>query len=394
MPRLTNTSIAALPAKSTRYDVAVEGCPGLRLRVSPDGSKVYYLHYRVDGRQRRYRVGRHGDLTVAGARKLALAARAEVATGRDPQADRKQARTDAARARSRTWAAFVRDRYLPHVDAEHRAAWHTRAILEREFAWLGDTPLDAITPELIARWRQRRLADGVAATTLNRARGVIVSALSRACDWGLLDANPLSKVKRLKEDKQGVVRYLTEDEERRLRDALRARDSRWRAQGKGNPAGRFVDHLEPLLLLLRLTGARPGELFALAWADVNLERAVMTVRGTTAKTGQTRHVPLCREAVQILRDWPGCCNGLVFPAADGGKLVSVNKGWRRIRDDAGLVGFRLYDLRHSFASTLVMKGVDLLTVKELLGHSDYAMTLRYAHLAPEHKKSAVAVFDQ
>jgi len=208
-------------------------------------------------------------------------------------------------------------------------------------------------------------------------------------------ANPIGKVKPLGTDKRGVVRYLSEEEEQRFREAMRARDARWREQGKGMD-GRFVDHLEPLLLLLRLTGARPGELFKLAWTDVNLERAMVTLRGTTTKTLQTRHVPLCKEAVGILTDWCGQtgADGLVFPNDKDGPLVSINKGWHRIRTDAELENFRLYDLRHSFASTLVMRGVDLLTVKELLGHSSYEMTLKYAHLAPEHKSAAVAVFDQ
>lgn len=87
-------------------------------------------------------------------------------------------------------------------------------------------------------------------------------------------------------------------------------------------------------------------------------------------------------------------DGLVFVNEAGQRFDRVNFSWRRLLKDAGIAGFRWYDMRHHFASRLVMGSVDLNTVRELLGHSDYAMTLRYAHLAPEHKLKAVEVLDR
>ena len=83
-------------------------------------------------------------------------------------------------------------------------------------------------------------------------------------------------------------------------------------------------------------------------------------------------------------------DGLVFPGKNGERFNNIRRSWAGVLEAAGISGFRLHDLRHTFASRLVMAGVDLNTVRELLGHSDYAMTLRYAHLAPEHKAAAVA----
>ena len=86
----------------------------------------------------------------------------------------------------------------------------------------------------------------------------------------------------------------------------------------------------------------------------------------------------------------GDSDGLVFPNADGDRFGSIKKSWAGLTDDAKLADFRFHDLRHDFASKLVMAGVDLYTVKELLGHASIEMTQRYAHLAPQKLADAVA----
>lgn len=98
------------------------------------------------------------------------------------------------------------------------------------------------------------------------------------------------------------------------------------------------------------------------------------------------------EALEVLRKWKteGIGTGLVFPGKESKPLDNVQTGWENLMEDAGITDFRWHDLRHSFASKLIMAEVDLNTVRELLGHSDIKMTLRYAHLAPEHKAEAVS----
>jgi len=141
------------------------------------------------------------------------------------------------------------------------------------------------------------------------------------------------------------------------------------------------------------TGLRRGELFQLIWRCVDFDNAQLAVIGKTAKRLKTRYVPLNKEALGVLRGWQSQrpdSNGLVFPGKDGKSFNNTKKAWAGVLKVAQIKAFRWHDLRHHFASKLVMAAVDLNTVRELLGHSDIKITLRYAHLAPEHKAAAVA----
>jgi integrase len=280
-----------------------------------------------------------------------------------------------------------------------------------------DLKLSEFNTARIDRWRANRRsrhAPGaskekprdVARSTLHRNISSLRAALARAVEWGVLSAMPLGKIKRKAEDENAVVRYLSDDEEGRLRAALIARDTarrtaresantwrRERGYEEWPEHGKYSDHLTPLVLLAMNTGLRRGELLQLHWRDVDLQRRILTVRGEGAKTGQTRHVPLNTEAVQVLTAWkPMLCESTwcVFVGADSSTpIVVIKKAWGTVLKAAKITAFRFHDLRHTFASKLVMAGVDLNTVRELLGHKSIAMTLRYAHLAPAHKAAAV-----
>src|SRR5262249_11788771 len=128
----------------------------------------------------------------------------------------------------------------------------------------------------------------------------------------------------------------------------------------------FADHLMPMVIVSLQTGMRQGEVFGLTWADVDLKAARITIHGHKAKSGTTRHIPLNSEAVTALRDWRSQIKGqgLVFPGKDGEQLNNVRKSWEGALKAAGIKSFRWHDLRHTFASKLVMAGVDLNTVRE------------------------------
>jgi integrase len=239
----------------------------------------------------------------------------------------------------------------------------------------------------------------------------------------LLRANPIAGVKLSKIDVSRSPRFLLADEEARLRRALDDREEQLRRGRDSANAFRavrryrllpdlraraFADHLKPLVIVALNTGCRRGELFKLTWENVNLTNSRITVQGPTAKSSTTRHIPLNTEAAATLQHWRADLDELqrgakpgpktkqppernwVFPGKNGARLTHVRRAWESALRSAQITRFRFHDLRHTFASKLVMAGVDLNTVRELMGHSDISMTLRYAHLAPEHKAAAVA----
>jgi integrase len=303
---------------------------------------------------------------------------------------------------------FLDEVYEPWAKANIRTPKNTLGRLRANFPDLQNKKLDEINAWVVEKGRSARLKAGAKATTVNRDLDDLRSALGKAVAWKLLDVHPLTDVKRSRTDDNAGVRFLDEDEEKRLRAALDAREERIRAERDRANAWRvercyptmpdlrrveFADYLKPMVLLSINTGVRRGELFSLEWRDVDLVRSILTVRGQSAKSGRTRHVPLNAEALAALQGWreqrpeP---DGLVFPGRHGNRLDNVRRAWVGVLADANIKGFRWHDQRHHFASRLVMAGVDLNTVRELLGHASYAMTLRYAHLAPEHKAAAVA----
>lgn len=125
---------------------------------------------------------------------------------------------------------------------------------------------------------------------------------------------------------------------------------------------------------------------------INLSERYLILESGITKNNNSRYIPLNREAYDLLiklYNKTTLKKGLVFPSKNNQPFNHVKRSWASLLQKAEITEFRWHDLRHHFASKLVMAGVDLNTARELLGHSDIKMTLRYAHLAPEYKINAV-----
>ncbi|NEX61733.1 site-specific integrase [Noviherbaspirillum galbum] len=384
-------------------DIADSEVKGFTVRITPSGAKNYGIRYTgKDGRQVRFSLNKNfPTTTVSDAREEARILLGRIAAGADPAEEKK------ARIRGKlTLFSFINGDYGDHLRAHNRTGEAIIDRLKALFAEYGDRPLTDFDVRLIDKWRAARIKDGRKASTVNRDLNDLKSLFSRAVDWRLIPEHPLLSIKRMDESGGKIVRFLSDSEESRLRLALnerekRDRDGRTRANAWRATRGyellpnveenQFVDHLKPAVLLSLNTGIRQGELLSLRWADIDLDLAILTVRDETAKSNKTRHLPLNDEAKSALVQWKSQHRSteLVFPGRDGSRMTEVKTAWGKLLKKAEIENFRWHDMRHHFASRLVMAGVDLNTVRELLGHSDIKMTLRYAHLAPEHKAAAV-----
>jgi integrase len=217
----------------------------------------------------------------------------------------------------------------------------------------------------------------MAPATINRELAFLKRLYNVAIGDGLAESNPVKGVRQFKEN-NARVRFLSDDEETRLRKAI------------------AEDHWTLVAVALH-TGLRRSEQFHLRWRDVDFGNGVLTV--PRSKHGEVRRVPMNETVRDILAALPSRLRSPhVFPSATGETPIDsqnfVNRVFVKGLKAAAIEDFTWHCLRHTFASRLVMKGVDLRTVQEVLGHKTLSMTLRYAHLSPGHQLDAVRRLDE
>jgi len=409
--KLTARALKSIEPTAKAFEVVDTELKGFLLRVQPTGRMTFYYSYRSDaGTRKRIKIGVLGsELTLQQARDTATQHAANVVAGNDIQASKQKTKQAAVDAKSKTLETFLLEHYQPWALTNLKSGQSTINQIQYSFPALLKQPMSHITVRYIESWRTERTKSGRKPSTINRCVSALRAVLTKATDWEVIDEHPLRKLKALHVDSAPKVRYLSEAEEARLLEALEQRDKELKdARARGNDHRRkrgyellpdinhlsYGDRMTPLVTLSLKTGMRRGELFDLEWNNIDFGQNVITVTGETAKSKKTRHIPLSPIALAAINSWkqqrPNP-TGRIFPADNGGRLDNVNTAWANILKAAKIDGFRWHDMRHDFASTLVMKGVPLNTVRELCGHSDLNTTLRYAHLAPDHKSDAIAL---
>jgi site-specific recombinase XerD len=252
-------------------------------------------------------------------------------------------------------------------------------------AFFGSTDIAHLRRRDIEQYVATRKAAKAMPGTMNRELSCLKNMLRKAVDWEYLDSNPAWGVRQQREETP-QVQFLTEDEADRL-------------------LANCSPTLRAIVAVALHTGMRRGEILNLRWQDITAGadgRILITVR--KSKNHDSRHIPvnpILREALGFHRNscrtpkGEGTVSEFVFCRADGEGLRSVRNGYEAAVKRAGIgKHIRFHDLRHTFASWLVMKGIDLRTVAQLMGHRDIRVTMRYAHLAPAHLQSAVDVLAQ
>src|SRR2546430_3903274 len=286
----------------------------------------------------------------------------------------------------------------PNTYLQYRSVIHCHLV-----PGLGHVFLRTLTPQHIQAFYAQKVKEGLKPRTIALIHAALHSALENAVKWNLISRNVASLVS-LPHAQAHEIHPLTSDEVEKL---VAAAKGHW---------------LEPILILAVTTGMRRGELLALRWNDVDLERGVLHVRRTANRLGgygvvehdpktrsSRRKVVLPNVALKMLKDhrlyqdqmkakagdnWKAL--NLVF-TNDFGDFISVDKLLRHFKvllEKAGLPHMRFHDLRHSAATILLTMGVHPKVVQELLGHSTIAMTMdTYSHLLPSMQKDAAHKMD-
>ena len=238
----------------------------------------------------------------------------------------------------------------------------------------------------------------IAPKTIAHCLSLIRAMYNKAIDWGLYRGDNPIKKKRPGE-KKGIMptvrnardRFLSVEEANLLLNELK-RNHQITKEYKELKDPKLHD----ITLLSLHTGARAGEIFNLKGQDVDLENDLITFRDT--KNTETRYAPITKDVKKMLKcRMPDNSNDYIFTDKDGEKIKEVSNAFQRIVDDLGFndgvddtrqrVVF--HTCRHTFASWLAIQGTPLYTIAKLMGHKSIAMSERYAHLSPDHKKDAV-----
>jgi len=319
----------------------------------------FYIDYYENGRRKREMIGESRQL----AEKVLYKRKVQIAENRY---------LDIKKNAKIKFEEFSKT-YLELHSKPNKKSWKSDVFhIKKLCSYFGHRFLYDITPIMIERFKNHR-REKVSAATVNRELACLSNIFTKAIEWDKIDTNPVHKVKFLKEPK-GRLRYLEKEEIQKLLNVA-------------------SNYLRPILILALNTGMRRSEILGLKWHNVDIRKGIIYLLDT--KNNENREVPLNDLVKKTLIKIPKHPDSpYIFCKKDGRPIKDVRKSFNAALKKVGITNFRFHDLRHTFASQLAMAGIDLNTIRELMGHKSLAMTLRYSHLSPSHKTRAVEILQR
>lgn len=326
---------------------------------------IYWIRYAgPDGRIRRESTG-GGSIRYA--QNMLIQRKALVLEGNDPTAFKNSTKY------------LFNDLAKPYLDwCTRQKAYKTKRVIMRQLVdYFGNIPLNRINIMMVEGYQSKGLEEGKRPATVNRHVTVLKHMFTKAVEWDMVPGEMLGRIRRVKNlrERNTRLRFLSKEECQILIDNC-------------------APHLRPIVITALNTGLRKEEILSLKWTkNIDLRNGFINLLDT--KNGERREVPINKTLQRAL-------NGIirridspyVFIDKNGKRFGNVRKSFESALKRSKIEEFRFHDLRHTFASQLVMAGVDITTVKVLLGHKSLSMTMRYAHLAPSHITRAVNVLDK
>ncbi len=292
-----------------------------------------------------------------------------------------------AKITNSTFYELAKD-YLNHC--KHQKDYNNKLsivkMLKQEF---GDIPLNSFTIKNIENYQTGMLDAELSETTVNRKVAVLKHMFTKASEWKMTTeevAKTVHSVKMYKLDNDRI-RFLSDEE---IQDLLKACDY-VRTFKDGKTETQKQEHLKPILLFALNTGCRKEEILSLKWKQVDMKNSLISLDKT--KNGEKRHISINEALKELLVGVEGKkhmnSTWVFHDQSTGKRFTDVTHSFKTAKKRAGIEDFRFHDLRHTFASHLVLSGVNIFTVSKLLGHKSVKMTMRYAHLDGKHFSNAV-----
>ncbi len=332
--------------------------------------EIYWIRYTgLDGKQ--VRESAQSD-KVKAAQDLLKLRQADVVKGEQP---------DIIKIKNHTFKELAAE-YLEFC-ANQRGYIDKKYRINQMIAEFSNLPLKNFSTLLLEKYQSKMLASGLAESTANRQFACIKHMFTKGYDWNMLNEYTFKAVHKVKPFKTDNKRdgYLNSEQIKNLLDAC--------------DMGKQQRHLKPIIIFALNTGCRREEILSLTWEQVNLKSGFIYLSGMNTKNKEGRQIPINDTLRDMLQ---GLVRRLDVPHVfydheTGKRFGSIKRSFITACKKAGIYDFVFHSLRHTFASHLVMGGVDLTTVSRLMGHKSLTMTLRYSHLAPNHLTSAVNVLN-
>lgn len=268
------------------------------------------------------------------------------------------------------------EKYLSWINGRQKSAKTKGYIVGQLVSVFGALPLRRFSTACVDQLQTDLISKGYKPASNNKILTILKHMFSKAVEWEMIEEEILKRIRKVKplKNENKRLRFLSKEECQNLINSC-------------DP------HLKPIVITALNTGMRKGEILNLKWDNVDLRHGFILLDIT--KNGERREIPInntLRQSLQAITRRLDI-SYVFYDHVTGNRYQDVKRSFNTALRKAGIKDFHFHDLRHTFASQLVMAGVDITTVKELLGHKGIKMTLRYAHLAPAHKVKAVDILN-
>jgi integrase len=328
-------------------------------------SNVWWIRYTgIDGKQKR-------ESSYSKDHKVALALFADrqktISSGKEPEIKR---------IPNYTFGELA-EKYKAWIEGRQNSAKTKGYIIGQLLLVFGDIQLKRFNTAMTDQLQTDLISKEYKPSSNNKVLNILKHMFNKAVEWEMVDEDILKRIRKVKplRDDGKRLRYLSKEECQALVNAC---DS----------------HLKPIAITALNTGMRRGEILGLKWDEhIDLRHGFILLNKT--KNGERREIPINDTLRNTLQ---GLTRRLDVPyvfhdPVTGNPYQDVKRSFKTALKKVKIQDFHFHDFRHTFASHLVMAGVDITTVSRLLGHKSLTMTLRYSHLAPAHMQKAVNILD-